>query len=185
MEIDLNMSSIMPMLGFLRDLKNGQADRKQISDIFNHSDYDFEFRRYEVASKENIIDYFMRINTITESEIPILNQERKTALIDRHTLWLSAYENPEQYEILYDKINSFITDKILDDICAQVKRGLPTDIDIGKIRIISTMSIGPSFGYVFDGALHFDIMGYGYALDASKKIMYNKGYGISKNTYGI
>ena len=160
MKIELHMSSIMPMVEFLRDLKNGRADKNQISDIFSHPDYDFEFRRYEIASKAPLIDYFMKINTIDESEIPELHSDRKNMLKYKHKRWLEAYESPGYYEALHDKIKAFITPDTLEDICVKVKKGLPANTDIDDIRIISTMSIGTSFGYVFDKAIHFDIMGF-------------------------
>jgi len=160
MKIDFNMSSIVPMLRFLRNLKNKQADKKQISDIFNHPDYDFEFRRYGISSKDLFIDYFMKINTITESDIPLLKSERKNMIRNKHKRWLFAYENPEYYEVLYDKIRLFINADMLEDICTRVKKGLPANTDIDNIRMISTMSIGTSFGYVYDDTLHFDIMGF-------------------------
>ena len=160
MKIDLCISSVIPMLDFLRALKSGQATKNQISDIFNHSDYDFEFRRYEISSKEPIIKYFAKLNSIGEAEIPILNSERKNMFREKHNLWLAAYDNPELYEEMYEKIISFITNETLENICLLVKKGLPINTDINKIRIISTMSIGTSFGYVFDNALHFDMMGF-------------------------
>jgi len=154
------MSSIKPMLGFLRDLKNDKADEQMLREILNHPDYDFEFRRYEIESKEPFIKYFMQLSTINETDIPEIDTKRKTILRDKHKKWLSAYENLEHYEMLYDKIKSSITDDTLEGINARVKRGLPGNTAIDDVRIISTMSIGPSFGYVFDGALHFDLMGF-------------------------
>ena len=158
MNINLRMSSIIPMLNFLRDLKNEQATLAQITDIFNHPDYDFEFKRHGAASKDPIIDYFLNLNTIKPSDIPVLRASRITELRDKHELWLAAYENPQRYEQLHNSLKLFITDEMLAGVTAMVKRGLPEDADIGTIDVISTMSISGSFGYVFDGAFHFDIL---------------------------
>ena len=160
MKIFLNVSSILPMLDFLRDLKSKRADANKIREIFNHKDYDFEFRRYEISQTEPFINYFMRLSDIKESEIPELDSRYKNMLKNKHTRWLNALENPDYYESLYKKITGSITDEALAGICETVKRGLPADANIDDIHIISTMSIGTSFGYVFDNALHFDIMGF-------------------------
>ncbi len=158
MKIHLHISSIPVMLTFLDDLKNGKANREQLVDLFNHLDYVYEFNRYNVSSKDEIIKYFLTMNSIAETEIPVLSSDRKTTLKDKHSLWLSAYENPKKFEARYDKMHSFITEASIESIIQRCKAGLPENIDIDDVNIISTMSIGMSFGYVFDGALHFDIM---------------------------
>ena len=184
-KIDFQMSSIPQMLIFLRDLKNGQADKSQISDIFNHPDYDFEFRRYRIPSKEPLIDYFMQLNTIDESEIPTLT-EREFMLRYNHKHWLAAYETPEHYQALYDRMKTLFTDETLENIYAQVRRGLPANTDLSNIQAISTMSIGTSFGYVFDDAVHFDIMGfdkYGIDLDALPSIIAHEIHHIAMDRW--
>jgi len=159
-KIDFRTSSIVPMLNFLRDLKGGEADRSQISDIFDHPDYDFEFRRYGIKSKEPLIEYFLQLNTIDESEIPTL-PGRESVLRNNHKHWLAAYDNPEHYRELYDRMIAMVTDdETFDKAYALLKRGLPPDADISNIPLISTMSIGMSFGYVFDDAMHVDLMGF-------------------------
>lgn len=158
MKINLRMSSILPMLKFLQDLKKEQASYSQLTEIFNHSDYDYEFRRYGVETKSPIIDYFLNLNTINESEIPFLRPSRKTELKDKHPLWLDAYEQPEHYESIYNKVKHFFTEEMLAEVAALVKQGLPDDLDIGTVDVICTMGIGGSNGYVFDGAFHFDLL---------------------------
>ncbi|MDR0661576.1 MAG: hypothetical protein LBG19_12505 [Prevotellaceae bacterium] len=71
-KIGFQMSTIIPMLDFLQDLRNGEEDRSRITEIFSHPDYEFEFRRYGISDKEPPIDYFMHLDTINESEIPTL-----------------------------------------------------------------------------------------------------------------
>ena len=158
MKINLRISSVFPMLDFLRDLKAGQATRSQLTKIFNHPDYDYEFRRYEVAAKDSIIDYFLSINTKKESEIPILRSSRITELKDKHPLWLSAYEQPDHYEIRHNKIKLFITDKILLEVATLVCQGLPDGFEVGTVDVVCTLGLGGSYGYVFDGAFHFDLL---------------------------
>ena len=146
------------MLEFLRDLEKERATRSQLTEIFNHPDYDYEFRRYGVETKNPIIDYFLNLNTIRETEIPTLRSSRITELKDKHPLWLDAYERPDHYELIYNKAKQFFTDEMLLEVVTLVKRGLPDDHDIGKVDVICTMGIGGSNGYVFDGAFHFDLL---------------------------
>ena len=184
--IDFQMSTIPQMLQFLHDLKSGQADKSQISEIFNHPDYDFEFRRYGIPDKELLIDYFMQLNTIDESEIPTLNPQREFMLRNNHKHWLEAYENPGHYQELYDRMKSLFTDETLENIYVQLRRGLPANIDLSEIQAISTMSIGMSFGYVFDGAIHFDLMGfdkYDTDMDALPSIIAHEIHHIAMYRY--
>ena len=162
MKINLRTSSIPPMLEFLQNLKMGQATKSQLIKIFSHPDYEFEFRRYfshgKASSKEQITDYFFNLNTVQMSDIPILRLSRVTELQDKHSLWLKAYENPREYEALYNHLMSLITNDALCEIETLVKQGLPDDAAIGKIDVIVTLSIGISFGYVYDGAFHIDLL---------------------------
>ena len=146
------------MLEFLRDLKKGQATRSQLTEIFNHPDYDYEFRRYGATTKEPLIDYFLKLNTIKESEIPFLRSSRITELKDKHPLWLSAYKDPDHYETIYNKVKQFITDEMLAEVAMLVNRGLPDGFALDTVDAICTLSIGGSNGYVFDGAFHFDLL---------------------------
>lgn len=159
MVIKISLSSIPLMLEYLKNMKAGKASKKQIDDIMNHKDYIFEFNRYKPTSKEKIIDYFSSLNKIRECDIPEFSPDRKYALKIKHNLWLWAIENVEYYENLYRQMESFLSEKELFNICNIVRNGLPAHTNIGDVRIISTMSIGPSFGYVYDNALHFDLMG--------------------------
>jgi len=146
------------MLQFLQDLKMGKATHAQLSEIFNHPDYEYEFRRYGVTRKESVLDYFLNLNTIKESEIPFLRESRMTELKDKHSLWLFSYENPEHYGRILSEVKQFITDEMLSEVAVMVNRGLPDGINMGNVDVICTMSIGGSFGYVFDGAFHFDLL---------------------------
>jgi hypothetical protein len=150
------------MLDFLVDMKTGQATMTQLIDIFNLPDYDFEFRRYQgqgkASSKEEIMSYFYNLNSVLESDIPSLRPSRLTELKDKHALWLQAYENPRHYQQLYHDMQMYITGDVLQEISRIVEYGLPNDADIGEIDIIITLSIGISFGYVFDGAFHIDLL---------------------------
>ena len=159
-KINLRTTSVQPMITFLQGLKTGQATRDQLIEIFNHPDYDYEFRRYqshgEATSKEQIIDYFYSLPVVQESDIPALRPSRMTELRDKHALWLHAYNNPQEYEVgIFERL---ITDDVLKDVTKLVEAGLPDDVAIDVIDVVVTLSIGGSFGYVYDGAFHIDLL---------------------------
>ena len=159
MKFHLKTTSILPMLDFLRKLKNNTADRNMLHEILNHPDYNFEFDRYEIKSKDSVIDYIMRLGSVSEMDIPELDAPRKDMLKHKHKKWLDAYQNPDYYEELYNKVKAVLSDEVLDEACATAKRGLEKDMEIGDINAISTLSVGTSFGYVHQGAFHFDLLG--------------------------
>ena len=160
MKIIPHTSSIPQMLNFLRDLKNQRASKEDLVKLLNHPDYDYEFKRYALPSKEPLVEYLMQLNTIYPEDIPELTpKQRQFMLRHKHSKWLAAYENPGYYESLHNKINTYLTEDLLENICISVTNGLPDGVETDNIRAISTMSIGTSFGYVYDGAFHFDIMG--------------------------
>jgi len=162
MKINLRATTIASMLHFLRSLKSGQATKEQLVEIFNHPDYDFEFRRYfsmgQSATKEEITDYFFNLTTITPDKIPALRPSRPTELQDRHMYWLMAIENLDKLEGFHSRLNSLISPEMLAEATELVKRGLPDDFQIGTIDIIFTIGIGGSVGYVYDGAFHLDFL---------------------------
>lgn len=48
----LRISSIPMMLEYISGSEAGQADRAAVGKIFSHEDYQFEIRRYGLASVE-------------------------------------------------------------------------------------------------------------------------------------
>jgi len=167
MTLNLRTDSIAPMLQFLCDLKSGCATASQIADILNHPDYDYEFRRYG-AEKHPMVNYFMNLNNIPYSEIPVLRESRPTELKDKHHLWIAALDCPSSFDKLLCKVQSLISGDVLSEVSAMVLAGLPNDISVGVIDVVCTMSIGGSFGYVYDGAFHIDLLRLGIADDMLK-----------------
>ncbi|MDR0661575.1 MAG: hypothetical protein LBG19_12500 [Prevotellaceae bacterium] len=49
-----------------------------------------------------------------------------------HKNWLAAYENPEHYQELYNRMTALFTDEVLEEIYKQVRRGLLADIDLSN-----------------------------------------------------
>ena len=162
MKFTLHTSSIMPMLGFLEDLRNNHADRNVLRAILDHPDYDFEFRRYGIASKEPFINYLMQLNTIKEQDIPEADGENyKDMFRVRHKHWLDVYENPGKYKEMLDKLLALMTDEALDKARSTAINGLADDMETDHdIKVISTLSIGRSFGYAHEGGMHFDLIGF-------------------------
>jgi len=152
-------ASVPLMLRYLRDVKNGAATLSQLHDVFGHPDYAFEFERYNVTEMDNICHYFQNINRLTIDEIPDFTPDRPDALRDKHSLWMEAFENPGHYERLYDEVTNYMSAEKMAQAYQRALYGLPANTDIPRSDIITTMSIGGSFGYFHQNNLHFDLMG--------------------------
>lgn len=154
-------SSIPLMISHLKHLRQGDADPKFLEALFRHEDYQFEFRRYGISDTRELVHYFSRLGSIEEADIPDFSQDRKDALRHKHSLWLAAVRDPEKYENLYENLRALLDRTYIERVYMDLQRAFPVRIDLSGTRAISTMSIGPSFGYVFENALHFDLLGIG------------------------
>ena len=93
----LRTSSIPLMLEYVAKSGMGQEDPQAAADILGHEDYLFEARRYGLDSREPLVSYFARFRTIAPEDIPELSPDRRTALRDRHGLWLDCAAHPQKY----------------------------------------------------------------------------------------
>ena len=155
----LRTSSIPLMLKYVTESGTGQKDLQAAAEIFNHEDYLFEARRYGLDSREPLVSYFSRFKTIPPEDIPELCPDRKTALLDRHKLWLDCAAHPQKYQDRYSKLMDMLTEKNLLNLQDRLRAMFPGDVNIDDSYVISTLSFGPSFGYVHENALHLDLFG--------------------------
>lgn len=152
------LSSIPLMLACMRRLQAGSADRADFLALLDHPDYQFERRRFgtRLPNAEGLADYLMALpQHPPEEAIGCL------ALRQHHPLMLRCYDQPQRYEALYESLQRRLTQG-MDSIAAMVERGLEPGMSDGMVpEVISTISIGPSFGYAFEGCIHFDLLGLG------------------------
>lgn len=155
----LRMSSIPQMLEYLSETNVGSTNMAVVKSIFEHEDYQFEIRRYNLPSVEPLISYFSQLKNIKAEDIPDLSDERKNTLRDKHNLWLDCASNPQKYYNRYEKIKNFLCVENIQNLQHKLADAFPNGIDIKDASIVSTLSFGPSFGYVYANALHLDLFG--------------------------
>lgn len=153
----LRMASIPMMLEYLSN-PNTESDI-MLKKIFDHEDYHFEINRYGLSSADALIYYFSNLKKIRFEDIPDLCDDRKSALRDKHVLWLDCAKNPKKYYDRYEKVKSILCEENIKNMLHKLSAAFPNKVDLDDISIISTLSFGPSFGYVYDNALHFDLFG--------------------------
>ena len=155
----LRTASIPLMLEYAAMSGTEQESYQKAAEILNHQDYLFEIRRYGLASPETLVSYFSRFKSIAPEDIPDLCPDRRTGLRDKHALWLDCAASPGKYARRYDKLMRMLTPENLLNLQARLDAAFPGNVDIDDTEVISTLSFGPSFGYVYENALHLDLFG--------------------------
>lgn len=159
--MQLRMSSIPLMLEYVSGLRSYQENREAIRRILAHEDYQYELRRYGISPAEHLIDYFSRLDTIPPEDIPDLSaNHRRNHLREKHGQWLDCAASPQKYQDRYERLKAFFTDDFLAEMQGKLASMFPAGTEmIPDPAVISTLSIGRSFGYVHEGALHLDLFG--------------------------
>lgn len=155
----LRMSSIPLMLTYLSTLDTAAANEAVVRNIFTHEDYQFELRRYGLPSAEPLISYFSRLSSIQVKDIPDLSDDRKSALRDKHALWLDCVSDPQKYYKRYEMVKDILCVENMQELQHKLAAAFPSKVDIQDGHVLSTLSFGPSFGYVYGNALHLDLFG--------------------------
>lgn len=155
----LRISSIPIMLEYLLEMNTASANKAVLRKIFDHEDYQFEVRRYGLPSVEPLISYFSHLKIVKVKDIPDLSDERKSVLRDKHNLWLDCASNPQKYYNRYEKVKHILCEKNIQNLQHKLSAAFPHEVAINDASIISTLSFGPSFGYVYENALHLDLFG--------------------------
>lgn len=157
--MELRISSIPIMLEYLSKINVETTDKAVLKSIFDHEDYQFEVRRYGLPSVEPLISYFSQLKSIKVEDIPDLSDERKNLLRDKHNLWLDCASNPQKYYNRYEKVKHILCEDNIQSLQHKLSGAFPNEIAINDASIVSTLSFGPSFGYVYENALHLDLFG--------------------------
>ena len=95
--MELRISSVPIMLEYLSKMNTDPANKILLRKIFDHEDYQFEVGRYGLSSVEPLVSYFSNLKNVNFKDIPDLSVERKSALRDKHNLWLDCASNPQKY----------------------------------------------------------------------------------------
>lgn len=159
--MELRLSSIPPVLEYVSRLGDAPGDLEAVRRILDHPDYQFEARRYGLASLDHVADYLARLTVIDPAEIPDLSRDhRRNSLRDKHPLWLDCAAHPENYLDRLERVKALFT----EDFLAQMQRRLAAMFPAGtemieEPAVVSTLSFGQSFGYPHEGAIHLDLFG--------------------------
>ena len=157
--MELRMSSIPIMFDYLSKLNTGTASAALLKSIFDHEDYQFELRRYGIPSVKPLIDYFSHLKDAETKGIPDLSSERKSALRDKHHLWLDCMAHLDTYYSRYENVKQILCEENILNLQQKLSDAFPNGVAINDAGIVSTLSFGPSFGYVYENALHLDLFG--------------------------
>lgn len=160
--MNIRISSIPLMLQHMKSIYDGKDDFSFLEQVLQHEDYLFEMRRYGVQSPENLLFYFSNMKTISQGDIADFTVDRKDILRQRHPLWLDVMNHTDVYANKYDRLKKIWDDSFEEEMSVALQRAFPHKVDLTDAEIVSTMSIGSSFGYVFENALHVDLLGIGH-----------------------
>lgn len=157
--MELRISSIPLMLECVSHSGTAAAKEARFRTILGHADYQFEARRYGLASVEPLVSYFARLKSIRPEEIPALSDERKNALREKHAQWLDCASHPQKYLARYEKVQQALCAENIQALQRRLSAAFLHDIALDDAGLLSTLSFGPSFGYVYENALHLDLFG--------------------------
>lgn len=157
--MELRISSVPIMLEYLSGQNEKSENIAFLRKIFDHEDYRFEVRRYGLLSIESLLTYLSNLKDVRLEDIPDLSGERKNALRDKHNLWLDCAYNPKKYYKRYEKVKHILCEENIQKLQHKLSDAFPNEVAINDASIVSTLSFGPSFGYVYENALHLDLFG--------------------------
>ncbi len=158
MKINLRATSVQPALDLLRRLAGGnRPGREEIEALFAHPDYDFEFRRYG-ADRRAMMAFLLSLPAPDPDALPALCPDRPDALRQRLPLWQGAFRTPDAVELRFCDAMRNLCPSERQEICADVRAAFPFEPGLGDVDVVLTLGIGPSYGYVFEGALHLDVL---------------------------
>lgn len=154
--ITVSNSTILPMLNIMEKFNAGHDIRQELSDLLEHEDYQIELDRYQNHpfdigfTKEEYIDYFINIRDID------INKIASKALKYRVDDLLYILENVDYYRTVYQKVEK-IDENLVFRALEKARFGLPDDIEVNDIRIIFSIGLGLSGGWIYKNNTHYDL----------------------------
>ncbi|WP_105616299.1 DUF5700 domain-containing putative Zn-dependent protease [Vallitalea okinawensis] len=154
--IKISKTTILPMLDIMERFNAGVDVRKDLSELLEYEDYQIEIERYQNHiegigfTKEEYIDYFLNIRTVEVETIA------SKALKYRVKDLLSVMDNVDYYRDLYEEIKDF-KEADVKDALIRTRFGLPDEIELDDIRIIFSIGLGLSGGWVYKNNSHYDL----------------------------
>lgn len=144
------------MLDIMEKFNAGNDVRQELSELLEHEDYQIELERYQNHpydigfTKEEYIDYFINIRNID------VNSIASKALKYRVDDLLYILDNVDYYRTVYQKVKGIDEELVLKAI-EKARFGLPDNIELNDIRIIFTIGLGMSGGWIYKNNTHYDL----------------------------
>ncbi|MEC9489021.1 MAG: DUF5700 domain-containing putative Zn-dependent protease, partial [Halanaerobium sp.] len=152
MKIGISYETVGEMLELCRQLREGRLDRGRLEALLDHPDYQLEFARYEGrVSREEFMEFFTNFFQLNYEDI--MNDDFKV----HYENYQYLFANLDLYQEEYDKLKAYK----VEDFNHQAEialRGLPDGLELGNLKMVFTISIGMSFGWVWGNCSHFDVI---------------------------
>lgn len=152
----INKSTISKMLDIMDRFNTGEDIRKDLCEILDHEDYkvQFEFFQKHEANigftKEEYINFFINIRNIDPSKIA------SKALRYRINDLLHILDNIDYYRTILKKLDK-INDAAISDAINKAKYGLPSNIDLGDVKLIFAIGVGVTGGFSYKNYTYYDL----------------------------
>lgn len=155
--IKISKTTIVPMLDIMERFNTGENVSEELSNLLDFEDYQIELERYQnhnekefAFTKEEYIDYFMNIRSIDVDTIS------SKALKYRVNDLLYIIDHVDYYRDVYNDIKDF-NEKDVIEALKKTKFGLPDEIELNDIRIIFSIGLGVSGGWIYNNYTHYDL----------------------------
>lgn len=165
LHITIDTKSLSSMLAWLKEAKqSGIRDEKKLREILCMDAYRTEFARYGMEglpvcgiAYEEAVDFFLHFD---EKDFENERLQMKKAS------FIGFYENMEADLAKMTLFSSF-TDDEMKEIETLLENALPQHLlkDDIEMTVLLTVSIGNSFGWVYENCIDFDVANLGYLED--------------------
>lgn len=154
--IVISKETILPMLDLIDEFNQGKDVAYELTQLLEHEDYQIEIERYNAHqegigfTKKDYIDFFMNIKKLSSYE------GASKALRYREKDLLHIINNVDYYREVYNRIADFKEDDVRKAI-KKSKVGLPDKVKLDDIRIIFSIGLGVSGGWIHKNYSHYDL----------------------------
>ncbi len=154
--ISLSSETIEPMLNIMDKHNSGEDIKSKLSELLDYEDYRIELERYknhptgDRFTKDEFIEFFLNIRNVNQKSV------FSKYLRLRRTDLIYIMDNLDYYRNLYTKIKKFSN----EDVGKALKithNGLPDNIRISEMKLIFSIGLGMSSGWIYKGYSQYDL----------------------------
>ncbi|MTI47463.1 DUF5700 domain-containing putative Zn-dependent protease [Sporosalibacterium faouarense] len=152
MKINIRFDTIDEMLNLCRQVKEGKLEISRLEKLLDHDDYQVEFQRYKGrVSRKEFINFFSNFPNLEYEEIT--NKDFKV----HYDHFKYLFDNLDLYEKECKKLKDFSEEMFMEQTNHALK-GLPENVNLHELNFIFTISIGMSYGWVYENNSHYDFI---------------------------